>query len=105
MKSQAVTIIEHCINFMAFTAKHNICFVIHSNDFSVFLGRLLSEHVETHCLSFISGTSFPQKRQQPQQNFDASLFSWVIKRKAVMDGDNAADFMTNQPLAAAIFLW
>lgn len=37
MKSQAVTIIEHCTNFMAFTAKHNICFVIHLNDFSSFL--------------------------------------------------------------------
>lgn len=89
---------------MAFTAKHNICFVIRSNDCSVFLGRLLSERAGTRCPAFISGTSFPRQRQAPQHNFDASLFSRVIKRKAVMDGDNAAGFTTNQPLAAAIFL-
>lgn len=104
MKSQAVTIIERCINFMAFTAKHNICFVIHSNDCSVFLGRLLSGRAGTQCPAFTSGTSLPRRRQAPQHNFDASLFSRVIKSKAVTDGDNAAGFMTNQTLAAAVFL-
>ena len=38
------------------------------------------------------------------ENFDVSLFSSVIKRKAMMDDDNAVDFMTNHFLAAAIFL-
>lgn len=100
MKSSAVTIIGFWINCMVFRAKHNnICFVICFNDFSVYiffcLGsiKIFGGLICVQCFyNFILKTLM------------SLFFSSVIKRKAMMDEDNAGDFMTNQFLAVAIFL-
>lgn len=102
MKSQAVTIIEPCINFMAFTAKHNICFVIHSNDFSIFWGQKICRAPGS--VLYLGNLPLDKRRRHHPPDFDVSLSSLVIKSPAVMDGDNAVDFMSNQALAATIFL-
>lgn len=53
---------------------------------------------------YLGNLALEKRRRHHRPNFDVSLFSLVIKNTAVMDGDNAADFMSNQALAATIFL-
>lgn len=53
---------------------------------------------------YLGNLTLEKRRRHHHPDFDVSLLSLVIKRTAVMDGDNAVDFMSNQALAATIFL-
>lgn len=92
---------ERCTNSMAFTAKHNICFVIHSDDFWGFSGRAVPKRTEC-CPAFGSPTALTATATPTPGRLS---FCMVTESRAVMDGDNAAGLWLIGPWQPRRFLW